>query len=261
MIELAVIAGVALAASALTFFSGFGLGTLLLPAFALFVPPAEAVAMTAIVHGLNGLLKVQLTYRDIDWAVLKRFGFPALLGALLGAALLGTLAELPVVYAWRFGSVTPIGLVIGLLLLGFVALELHPRGQGFSFDARWLPLGGALSGFFGGLAGLQGALRTAFLARVGLCKTALIATGAAIACVIDAARLTLYAIDFDTATLSRDPRLLGVGVIAAFIGTWWGNRQLKKVTLPTVQKMVAVMLLLVALGLLTGVLGSAQRSS
>ena len=37
----------AFGASALTLFSGFGLGTLLLPAFALFFPADLAVAMTA----------------------------------------------------------------------------------------------------------------------------------------------------------------------------------------------------------------------
>ena len=37
-------------ASALTLFSGFGLGTLLLPAFALFFPVDLAVAMTAVLH-------------------------------------------------------------------------------------------------------------------------------------------------------------------------------------------------------------------
>jgi uncharacterized membrane protein YfcA len=47
-------------ASGLTFFSGFGLGTLLLPAFALFFPIEQAVALTAVVHFLNGLFKLGL---------------------------------------------------------------------------------------------------------------------------------------------------------------------------------------------------------
>ena len=40
----------ALVASGLTLFSGFGLGTLLTPIFALFMPVELAVAATAIVH-------------------------------------------------------------------------------------------------------------------------------------------------------------------------------------------------------------------
>ena len=64
-----VICAVALLASALTFFSGFGLGTLLLPAFALFVPIEQAVALTAIVHLLNSLFKLLLTGKHADWRV------------------------------------------------------------------------------------------------------------------------------------------------------------------------------------------------
>ena len=41
---------VALFGSALTFFSGFGLGTILVPVFALFFPIELAIALTAIVH-------------------------------------------------------------------------------------------------------------------------------------------------------------------------------------------------------------------
>ena len=48
-----VVSVVALVASTLTFFSGFGLGTVLLPAFALFYPVEQAVALTAAVHFLN----------------------------------------------------------------------------------------------------------------------------------------------------------------------------------------------------------------
>ena len=51
----AVVCGFALLASGLTFFSGFGLGTLLLPAFAPFFPVDRAIALTAAVHFLNGL--------------------------------------------------------------------------------------------------------------------------------------------------------------------------------------------------------------
>ena len=56
----------ALIAAALTFVSGFGLGTLLLPAFALFVPPEVAVAATAaltdfcqVLMGLNETLHIE----------------------------------------------------------------------------------------------------------------------------------------------------------------------------------------------------------
>ena len=78
-----VICVVAFLASGLTFFSGFGLGTLLLPAFAVFVPVEQAVAMTAVVHFLNGLFKLCLVGRHANQGIVFRFGFPAIAGALL----------------------------------------------------------------------------------------------------------------------------------------------------------------------------------
>ena len=52
-----IICTVALLVSALTLFSGFGLGTLLMPAFALFFPIEVAVAATAIVHLANNIFR------------------------------------------------------------------------------------------------------------------------------------------------------------------------------------------------------------
>jgi uncharacterized membrane protein YfcA len=44
----------------LTFFSGFGLGTVLLPVFALFFPLEAAIGLTAVVHLANNLFNLAL---------------------------------------------------------------------------------------------------------------------------------------------------------------------------------------------------------
>ena len=51
--ELVIIPIVAFLVSVLTFFSGFGLGTILTPAFMLFFPIDLAIGLTGIVHFLN----------------------------------------------------------------------------------------------------------------------------------------------------------------------------------------------------------------
>jgi uncharacterized membrane protein YfcA len=48
--------------------------------------------------------------------------------------------------------------------------------------------------------------------------------------------------------------MLATAVLAAFAGALLGNRYLKKMTLERLQRLVAIMLLLVAIGLMTGVL-------
>jgi len=249
---------VAFLASALTFFSGFGLGTLLLPAFALFFAIELAVALTAVVHFLNGLFKLALVGRHADPATVLRFGVPALVASLAGAWVLGWLADAEplVVYPLlgRMVRLTPAKLVVGLLLLVFAIAELIPRSRDTSFGPKLLPLGGALSGFFGGLAGMQGALRSAFLARTGLGKEAFVASGVVVACMIDVSRLGVYARSLMSEALRIDYWLLTGAVLSAFAGSVAGNRFLKVTTMSGVRVVVAAMLLFVALSLVTGVL-------
>ncbi len=253
-----VICTVALLASALTFFSGFGLGTLLLPAFALFFPIEQAVALTAVVHFLNGLFKLVLVGRHADRHVVLRFGLPAIAMSFLGAWVLVWLAGIEPVFSYSaFGqlvSVTPVKLAVGLLLLLFASLELLPQFRNLSFGAQYMPLGGLLTGFFGGLSGMQGALRSAFLSRAGLTKEAFIATGVVVACLIDVSRLAIYSSTPSRESTHFNYGLLAAAVLAAFPGAALGNSYLKKMTLPGVQRVVAVMLFVVALGLVSGLL-------
>jgi uncharacterized protein len=251
-----VICAIALLASCLTFYSGFGLGTLLLPAFALFFPVEQAIAMTAVVHMLNGLFKLVLVGRQADRATVLRFGLPAIAAAVLGAWVLQWLTGLAPVYRHAtFGralEVTPVKLVVGLLLLAFALFELLPRLRNLTFPSSWMPVGGVLSGFFGGLAGMQGALRSAFLVRAGLSKEAFIATGVVTAVLVDVSRLGVYTRSLMQVGRALDYPLLTAAILSAFIGALIGNRFLKQLTMPGLQRLVAVSLFLAALGLATG---------
>lgn len=253
-----VIALVAILASGLTFFSGFGLGTLLLPAFAVFVPVDHAIAMTAVVHLVNSLVKVMLVGRLADRPTILRFGLPAIAAAIAGAWLLGRLsaAEPLLVYRalGRSFEVVPVKLAIGVMLACFAAVEVLPWFRGFSFSPRFMPLGGLLSGFCGGLSGMQGALRAAFLTRAGLTTEAFVATSAVIACLVDVTRLGVYAGQVAGVRNELNWPLLATAVTAAVAGSLVGRRFLAGMTTETVQRLVAALLVLVAAGLVSGVL-------
>jgi uncharacterized membrane protein YfcA len=249
----------AMLASALTLFSGFGLGTLLLPAFAIFFPIPVAVAATAMVHLANNVFKLALVGRRAHAGTVLRFAVPAAAAAFVGAWLLGQLGELPSILAWRswWGGaheITWIGVVIAGVMIGFAVLELSPRFDSLSFAPGWIPVGGVISGFFGGLSGHQGALRTAFLSRAGLTKEAFIATGVVSAVVVDVARLGVYGREFYTARFGViEPRvwwLVGSASVAAFVGAYVGSRLARKVTMRGVRVAVGVMLLVI--GVLVG---------
>ncbi len=75
----------ALLIALLTLFSGFGLGTLLMPVFAIFFPVEVAVAATAVVHLANNVFKLVLMGRHANWGIVARFAIPAAVAAFGGA--------------------------------------------------------------------------------------------------------------------------------------------------------------------------------
>jgi uncharacterized membrane protein YfcA len=256
--QAALICIVAFAASALTFFSGFGLGTLLLPAFAVFYPIEVAVASTAVVHFLNGLFKLALVGRFANWRIVLRFGIPAIAAAFLGAWLLIRLSDIRPVATYSLvgfhATIVPAQLVVGALLLLITLVELSPRFEAVAVPPKYVPIGGLLSGFFGGISGMQGALRSAFLIRVGLSKEAFIGTGVVVATLIDITRLGVYGETLMNQRGALNVVLLSGAVLSAFLGAVLGNRFLRKLTLATLQRVVGIMLAVVAVGLMAGLL-------
>ncbi len=256
--EIIIVCLAALVVSSLTLFSGFGLGTLLMPFFALFFPVPVAVAQTAVVHLLNNIFKASMFGRKANMGVLLRFGLPAFVASFSGAWFLLSLAQADPLLSYTLGPhelfVDPIKLTIALLMIGFVVLELWPWFQQLAFDRKYLPLGGVLSGFFGGLSGHQGAMRSAFLIKSGLDKEAFIGTGVLLAVIVDLSRLTVYAGLLKSAEVLSNPTMVIAATLAAFLGTFLGGRLVKKVTIKFLRVIVAIMLFLVAIGLGAGLL-------
>jgi uncharacterized membrane protein YfcA len=245
-------------ASALALPSGFSLGTLLMPAFALFFPLDLSIAMTAAVHLFNNLFKLVLYGRSADPGVLLRFGVPAILAAFVGARLLLTLTGLSPLATYTVGAwtlhVQPVKALVALLIAVFALFEFVPSLKNISFDRRLLPLGGVLSGFFGGLSGHQGALRSAFLIGSGLSKESFIATGVVVGCVVDFSRISVYSAYFSDEGF-RGHTLLVVGaVLCAFFGAFAAERAVRKVTIPVIRTLVTLMLFAIAVALGAGLI-------
>ncbi len=254
--EYLVLSLVAFFTAILTFFSGFGLGTILTPAFMLFFPVELAIALTGVVHFFNNIFKLILVGRQADRAVLLRFGVPAVLAAVAGAWLLLQITDWQPLFSYSlFGKtfeVFPVKFIIAILLIVFALMDLIPYFSKLQFGKDKLPLGGALSGFFGGLSGNQGALRSAFLIKAGLSKEAFIGTAVVVSTFVDFTRLSVYATRFLQTGLEENLGLVASATLAAISGAYLGNKLLKKVTLRFIQMLVAVLLILVALALGAG---------
>jgi uncharacterized protein len=261
-VEYLIIAVVALVASTLSLFSGFGLGTLLMPAFALLVPVPIAITATALVHFTNNFFKVILVGHRADWGVTLRFGLPAALAAIAGALLLGALSSMPVIKTWQFFNhdfeIMLVKIVVGVLIMAFAVLELTPVSKDWVLGRRFLIAGGVLSGFFGGLSGNQGALRSSFLIKSGLSAGSFVGTTAVCAMIVDIFRLSTYAALFGMIGLDQmgkeTTNLIAIGTVFAFTGSFIGSRLIRKTSFKSIRYIVASLLILVASGLIMGIL-------
>lgn len=256
--EIIIISITAFLVAILTFFSGFGLGTILTPIFMIFFPVDLAIGLTGIVHFFNNIFKLILVGKNADKTVLLQFGVPAVLAAILGSWLLLNISDLEPLFSYEmFGKtfeVFPVKFIISILLIIFASIDLIPYFNKLQFGKEKLPIGGVLSGFFGGLSGNQGALRSAFLIKAGLTKEAFVGTAVVVSTFVDFTRLSIYATRFSKAGLIDNLTLVICATLSAIIGAYIGNKLLKKVTLHFLQIAVAIMLIFISFALGAGLI-------
>ena len=256
--EIVIISTIAFLVAILTFFSGFGLGTILTPVFMIFFPVEVAIALTGVVHFFNNIFKLILVGKKADKQVVLRFGIPAVIAAFIGAWLLLQITDLKPLFSYKLGDrsfdVSPVKFIVSVLLIIFALIDLITYFAKLQFGKDKLPIGGALSGFFGGLSGNQGALRTAFLIKTGLSKEAFIATATLVSTFVDFTRLSIYATRFSKASLDENLQLVICATLAGIGGSFIGNKLLKKVTLKFIQRLVAIMLIIVSVALGSGLI-------
>ena len=159
---------------------GFGIGSLMTPLLAVRFGTATAVALVMLPHAVATAVRCWRLRAHVDRRVLVRFGLLSAAGALAGALIYTRLGP---------GTLTR---VLGALLLLTAVAQLT------GWSSRWQPQGplvaffGLLSGFFGGIAGNQGGLRSAALTAFGLPPLGLVATATATGLLVDTARAPVY---------------------------------------------------------------------
>jgi uncharacterized membrane protein YfcA len=170
----------ALAAGAIASVTGFGIGSLLTPLLALHAGTKTAVAAVSIPHLIGTAIRFWHLRDRVDRAVVWRFGLMSATGG-LGGALLNARAPSPA-----------LTIVFAALLVFAGAAQLTGQAQRWRFHGSVAWIAGALSGFFGGLVGNQGGIRSAALLGFDLPKEQFVATATAIALLVDGARMPVY---------------------------------------------------------------------
>lgn len=251
-----IIAIAAFVISGITLFSGFGLGTVLMPVFAIFFPVPIAISLTAIVHFLNNLFKLFLVGKKADKEVLIKFGVPAFLAAIAGGLILSYLTDKSFKVNYQIMThsfnVELVNFILGFLILFFVIIELLPQTNKLSINKKYLPAGGVLSGFFGGLSGNQGAFRSIFLLKCNMTSEVFIATGVILSCIVDTARIFVYGAGFLGSAVLENLPLLITAILSAFLGAYLSKKYMHKVTINFIRVLIVIMLLSISIGLILG---------
>ncbi len=226
-----------------TFFTGFGLNTILVPVFMIFWDAPIAVLMAGIVHLFNNILKVALTARSINWHLFGNFGIPAVLFAFLGAFLLNKLNE---------ATTLKLGPIFGAILMFFALLEFFKWK--LPLQGPWaMRFGGVLSGFFGGFSGHQGALRALFLSKLKIEPLVFVATTAIISLLVDLTRVSVY---FSGSWFENyyPTWIMFICVPSALAGTLVGRKYIQKINHAKMSTIVGVALFAMGLAMLLGLL-------
>ena len=244
----------------LTLFSGFGMGTALLPVFAIFFPLPIAITATALIHLANNIFKFALVGQYADWKVVVKFALPAAIAAAFGAFSMSWVSNLTVIKSYQIKSVTfditVLNLIVGGTLIFSSVFELIPSLSKLSFSSKLMPLGGVISGFLGGISGNQGIFRSAFLIKSGLSKNAFIGTGTVASVLVDSVRLIVYSFALYCQkcgfqmTLPMQ-KILVIATLFAFFGSFLGAKLMHKITFKMIETLVGTMIL--ALGILISI--------
>ncbi|MGH9372419.1 MAG: sulfite exporter TauE/SafE family protein [Vicinamibacterales bacterium] len=190
---------------------GFGIGSLLTPLLITRVDPHLAVSLIAIPHAIATAARYVQHRTFVDSSMFLRFGVPSAAGGLLGAVFQGAIPA-----RWLI-------VVLGALLIATGAASLRLTSLARTPPQSLALVLGALSGFFGGLAGNQGGFRTAGLSAFSLPPRAFLATSTAVGLVVDLARTPVYLARSGSALTEFVPMVV-IASAGCLAGTILGER-------------------------------------
>ncbi len=218
--------------------AGFGTSTIFLPFALFFVDFKTALVLVAISHISGNLGAVTFFRHGLDRKLILLFGLPSLFLTVAGAYL--------VIYVPQ----NILQVLLGLFLFLFSIYSLLNSNFKVNATKTNTIIGGSLSGFFQGLLGVGGPLRGAFLISYNLDKFKYIATLAAIAVIIDAARIPIY-----FANNLLEPQFfyyIPILIVIGILGSYAGKRIVNKIPQNIFKKVVLVGIALASLLLICG---------
>ncbi len=230
--------GVTVCTSILSGLFGMAGGMLLLAVLLLRFDPLVAIPIHGVIQLASNASRAWFLRRHISWSAVLRFVLPLLPAAALGVVLLQWLPP-----------------ALGRILIGsfvlFATWRPTPQKTPASAPAHpehFLPVGGALVGFFSTLVGATGPLLGPFILALELSPQATVATMAACQVFQHASKVAVFGLSGFGVSGQLVPAL-GLSVCAA-LGSAVGARWLERVPRDTFKRVVRILLTLLSLQLL-----------
>lgn len=219
--------------------AGFGIGSLLTPAIATSTGAKLAVAAVSIPHAIGTAVRFWRLRTEVDWKIVRSFGVTSAAGGITGA-LLNT-----------YSTGRALEIVFGALLILAGLSQVTGFARRWRLRGRLAWIGGAVSGFFGGLVGNQGGIRTAAMLGFDVDKRRFVATTTVVALLIDGTRVPIY-LAVEWSALARLWPLIALAVVGVILGTVFGEKLLARVPEFRFRAVVGALLLLLGFSFLTG---------
>ncbi|MBI3963418.1 MAG: sulfite exporter TauE/SafE family protein [Candidatus Kerfeldbacteria bacterium] len=160
--------------------SGFGTSTIMVPTLTLFLPLPQVLLLVGIVHFFGDIWRLLFFRHGLRWKLILGFGIPGIAASWLGAQFVFRVPE------------ELLSRILGGFLVAYALFILLKPNVRLRPHAWTSVAGGITSGFLSGIFGVGGAVRSVFLSVFDLPKAVYLATGAAIALVVDTSRLIPY---------------------------------------------------------------------
>jgi uncharacterized membrane protein YfcA len=213
--------------------AGFGSTMILLPVALIFFDFKTALVLVGFVHLFGNVARMLFLRGKVQWRMWWHFSWSGVLAAVIGAVLVLKLD--PAV----------LQLLLGVFLVGYGIFALCKPHFRLKQTTGSMVSGGVSSGFLAGLLGTGGALRGAFLSAYGLLKERHIATGAAIAIVVDGVRLPVY---LQEGLLGSEQYwMLPILLVLAAAGAYAGKGLVHKLSQKLFNKIVLIALIVAGL--------------
>jgi hypothetical protein len=213
--------------------TGFGTSTIMVPTLSLFLPLPQTLLFVGIIHWFGDIWKMLFFKKGFNWRLILLFGIPGIIVSFLSASLP---VNLPQDLLKR---------LLGLFLLIYVSfLFVKPTWKinASNFSAF---LGGSLSGFFSGIFGVGGAIRSSFLTSFNLKKSVFLFTSGAIGLLIDSSRLTQYWLS--GTRINQDlVMLLFASIPTSLVGAYLAKKFVDKIPQKSFRLVIAIALFIVS---------------